>query len=76
MRNNYATKEALVFLTGFAAGSAAGILLAPASGRRTRREVTRTVEDTQDYLADLGEELIEKGQELIQQTENRLKKEK
>lgn len=71
MTNDHATKNMLVFLTGFAAGSAVGILLAPTSGHRTRRQITRGVEDAQDYFAGLGEELIERGQELIQQSRER-----
>ena len=67
MTNHYATRNTLLFLGGFAAGGTAALLLAPADGRRTRRRIVRTVEDTQDYLTDLGEDLIDRGQELIRQ---------
>ena len=72
MTNHYAGKSTLFFLTGFAVGSTAALLLAPSNGRRTRRQIVRKVEDTQDYLTDLGEELIDRGQELIRQRRQQL----
>ncbi len=67
MTDNRATENVFLFLTGMAVGSATAFLLAPSSGRRVRRQFTRRVEDTQDYLTDVGEELIERGQELLRQ---------
>lgn len=56
----------LMFLVGVAVGAAVGLLTAPQSGRRTRREIGRRAEDAQTYLEDLGEELMEKGREMME----------
>ncbi len=69
MKNGYShnIETTLMFLTGFTAGSAAALLLAPQKGRQTRRQITRGVEDAQDYIAGLGDDLNEKGHELVRQ---------
>jgi gas vesicle protein len=36
------------------------------SGKRTRRELRRKAEDAQDYLEEIGEDLIAKGRELVE----------
>jgi gas vesicle protein len=43
-------------LTSLAAGAAIGLLLAPASGRETRRNLARRGEEMKDKLNDLYEE--------------------
>ena len=63
-RNGTAMNSAAALLVGFAAGSATALLLAPQSGRRTRRDISRKIEGAQDYLSDAGGELMKKGEEL------------
>ena len=55
----------LMFLAGIAVGAAVGLLTAPQSGKKTRRQIARKAEDAQTYIEELGEELMEKGRELM-----------
>ena len=66
MKSNCAGDSLLMLLTGFAVGAAVTLLLAPQSGKRTRRELRRKAEDAQDYLEEIGEDLIAKGRELVE----------
>src|SRR5215472_7255644 len=56
------------FLLGAAVGAAAALLLAPASGARTRRRLVRKGEEVADYLIDTGKELIEKCEDLYERS--------
>ena len=47
------------FLLGAAIGAAAALLMAPASGARTRRRLHRQGEEVADYLIDAGKELVD-----------------
>src|SRR5262249_56217937 len=56
------------FLLGAGIGAAAALLLAPASGARTRRRLVRKGEEVADYLIDAGKELIEKCEDLYERS--------
>jgi len=66
MSNSDGRDRAAFFLMGAAIGAAAALLLAPASGVRTRRRLVRKGEEIGDYLLDAGKELVEKCQDLYQ----------
>jgi gas vesicle protein len=68
MRDNRTGDRAAFFLLGTAIGAAAALLLAPASGARTRRRLARKGEEVADYLIDSGEELIEKCEDLYERS--------
>src|SRR5215469_4039841 len=68
MRDKRAEDRAEFFLLGTAIGAAAGLLLAPASGARTRRRLVRKGEEVADYLIDAGKELIEKCEDLYERS--------
>jgi gas vesicle protein len=60
-----------LFLAGLAVGSAVALLLAPKSGRETRRMISRKAEDSREYLLSRGKELrrraegtLERGKDL------------
>ena len=59
MRDKRAGDRAAFFLLGAGIGAAAALLLAPASGARTRRRLVRKGEEVADYLIDAGKVLIE-----------------
>ena len=65
MRDERVGDRAAFFLLGAAIGAAAALLLAPASGVRTRRRLVRQGEEVADYLIDAGKELIEKCEESL-----------
>lgn len=77
MKSECAGDSILMFLIGFAVGAGAALLMAPQSGRRTRRDLVRRAEEVQDYLEDLGEDLIHRGRDLVERArsgvEQRLK---
>jgi gas vesicle protein len=68
MSDTRAGDRAAFFLLGAAIGAAAALLMAPASGARTRRRLVRTGEDVADYLIDAGKELIEKCEDLYERS--------
>jgi len=68
MQDKRAGDRAAFFLLGAAIGAAAALLLAPASGARTRRKLARKGEEVADYLIDVGKELIEKCEELYERS--------
>lgn len=53
---------------GAAIGVAAALLLAPASGARTRRRLRRRGEEVADYLIDAGKELVDKCEDLYERS--------
>jgi gas vesicle protein len=57
------------FLLGAAIGAAAALLMAPASGKRTRRRLVRKRDEVVDYLIDAGRELVEKCEDLYERSE-------
>ena len=60
--------RAAFFLLGAAIGAAAAVLMAPASGARTRRRLVRKGEEVADYLIDAGKELVEKCEDLYERS--------
>jgi len=68
MQDEKAGDRAAFFLMGAAIGAAAALLLAPASGARTRRKLVRKGEAVTDYLIDAGKELIEQCEDLYERS--------
>ena len=68
MRDKGAGDRAAFFLLGAAIGAVAALLLAPASGARTRRRLVRKGEEVADYLIDAGKELVEKCEDLYERS--------
>lgn len=64
MSDTRAGDRAAFFLLGAAIGAAAALLVAPASGARTRRRLVRESEKIADYLIDAGRELVERCEDL------------
>ena len=60
--------RAAFFLMGAAIGAAAALLMAPASGARTRRRLVGKGEEVADYLIDAGKELVEKCEDLYERS--------
>jgi hypothetical protein len=50
----------LLMLGGVAIGAAVGLLTAPRSGERTRRQIARNAEDARDRVAELYDDVTEK----------------
>ena len=68
MRDTRAGDRATFFLLGAAIGAAAALLVAPASGARTRRRLVRKGEEVADYLIDASKELTEKCKDLYERS--------
>ena len=68
MSDTRAGDRAAFFLLGAAIGAAAALLMAPASGARTRRKLVRKGEEVGDYLIDAGKELVEKCEDLYERS--------
>ena len=68
MRDKGAGDRAAFFLLGAAIGAVAALLLAPASGARTRRRLVRKGEEVADYLIDAGKELVEECEGLYERS--------
>jgi gas vesicle protein len=68
MSDTRAGERAAFFLLGAAIGAAAALLMAPASGARTRRRLVRKGEEVADYLIDAGKELVEKCEDLYERS--------
>ncbi len=68
MSDTRAGDRAAFFLLGAAIGAAAALLMAPASGARTRRKLVRKGEEVADYLIDAGKELVEKCEDLYERS--------
>ena len=68
MRDRTAGDRALFVLLGVAAGAVAALLLAPASGERTRRRLTRKGEEIADYLIGAGKELVDRCEDLYERS--------
>lgn len=50
----------LALILGTALGAGLGLLLAPQSGRRTRRQIAEMAEDLRDYATDVGKNIKSK----------------
>jgi gas vesicle protein len=68
MSDPRAGDRAAFFLLGAAIGAAAALLMAPASGARTRRRLVRKSEEVADYLIDAGKELVERCEDLYERS--------
>ena len=68
MRDTRTGDRAVFFLLGAAIGAATALLLAPASGARTRRRLVRKGEEVADYLIETGKELMEKCEDLYERS--------
>ena len=68
MSDTRAGDRAAFFLLGAAIGTAAALLMAPASGVRTRRRLIRKGEDVADYLIDAGKELVKNCEDLYERS--------
>jgi gas vesicle protein len=66
MSDTRAGDRAAFFLLGAAIGAATALLMAPASGARTRQRLRRQGEEVADYLIDAGKELVDKCEELYE----------
>jgi gas vesicle protein len=69
MSDTRAGDRAAFFLLGAAIGATAALLLAPASGARTRRRLQRQGEEVADYLIDAGKELVDRCEDLYERSE-------
>jgi gas vesicle protein len=74
--HDHTTNMFVVFLAGSAIGAATALLLAPQSGRRTRRLLRRKAEESLDQLADTGREVYDRCQELAGDAERFVKRQK
>jgi gas vesicle protein len=61
MRKNNSHIPYPYLLAGSAIGAAAGLLLAPYSGRKTRRLIVRRGRESRDFVEDTGRDLYKKG---------------
>src|SRR6516165_9193785 len=68
MRDKGAGDRAACFLLGAAIGAVAALLMAPASGARTRRRLRRKGEEAADYLIDAGKDLVERCEDLYERS--------
>ncbi len=72
MNRNGIAMVGLTFLTGFLAGGAAGLLYAPQSGARMRRQIGSLTEDVKERASVLAEDakgamdsMVERGRRLV-----------
>ena len=68
MSDTRAGDRVAFLVLGAAIGVATALLMAPASGARTRRRLVRKGEDVADYLIDAGKELVEKCEDLYERS--------
>ena len=68
MSDTKAGDRATFFLLGAAVGVATALLVAPASGARTRRKLRRQGEEVADYLIDAGKELVDRCEDLYERS--------
>ena len=68
MSQSNAGDRASFFFAGAAIGAAAALLLAPDSGKRTRRKLRRQGEDLADSLIESGKDLVEQCEDLYKQS--------
>ena len=66
MRKTHTGDGTGFFLLGAIVGAAVALLMAPASGARTRRRLLRKGEEAADYLMTAGKDLIDKCEDLYE----------
>jgi len=64
MAERDASTDVAIFLAGAAFGAGVALLLAPQSGRKTRRLIQKKGQDTLDYVAGKGHDIYDRGKEL------------
>jgi gas vesicle protein len=55
------------FLAGAVIGAGAALLLAPKSGKDTRKYITKTTKDSKEAMESSGRDLMERGKQLYDQ---------
>jgi gas vesicle protein len=65
--NGYYGAAAGWFLFGSLVGACTGLLLAPATGKRTRERLARKLRDTRESVSDFTDDLAEKTREVAEQ---------
>jgi len=68
MSHARAGDRAAFLILGAVIGTAAALLMAPASGVHTRRKLRRKGEEVADYLIDAGKELVDKCEDLYERS--------
>jgi gas vesicle protein len=68
MSDTRAGDRAAFFLLGGVIGAVTALLMAPASGERTRRRLRRQGEEVADYLINTGKELVDKCEDLYERS--------
>jgi gas vesicle protein len=68
MSDTRAGDRAAYFLLGAAIGAATALLMAPASGARTRRKIRHQADEVADYLIDAGKELVDRCEDLYERS--------
>ena len=68
MSQSSAGDRASFFFVGAVIGATAALLLAPDSGKRTRRKLRRQGEEVADYLIESGRDLVERCEDLYKQS--------
>ncbi len=58
----------VALLVGAAAGAITALLLAPDTGKRTRRKIRRHAEDSADYILGAGRNLVENCEDLYRRS--------
>ena len=66
MAEDNSGEKLIWFVAGVAVGAAAGILLAPKSGREIRRYITERTSEGRDRLVESGRDLYGKGRDLYE----------
>ncbi len=60
------------FLVGAAVGAGIALLVAPQSGRQTRRLLRRQYEDAADYVAGQADAVRERGREIVEDAKEKV----
>ncbi len=68
MNDSRLSEQTACFLLGAAIGAGVALLLAPATGEKTRRRLARKGEEVADYMMGAGKELVEKCEELYERS--------
>ena len=68
MKDTRTGDRIVFFLLGSALGAAVALLVAPASGARTRRALRRKGQEATDYVVDAGKELVERCEDLYKRS--------
>jgi gas vesicle protein len=58
------TSKVVWFMAGAAIGATVALLFAPASGRETRRRISRRANEGRDALTETGRDILDKGRDL------------